>query len=142
MILCPVGGGGLLSGTALSAAYFSENTEVIACEPTGADDAMRSFKAGEIIPSVDPLTIADGLLTSLGERNFPIIQQYVKDIVTVSETAIVDAMRLIFERMKIVVEPSAAVPLAAILEQKIAVKNKRVGIILSGGNVELKNLPF
>ncbi len=142
LILCPVGGGGLLSGTALSAAYFSENTEVIACEPTGADDAMRSFKAGEIIPSVDPLTIADGLLTSLGERNFPIIQQYVKDIVTVSETAIVDAMRLIFERMKIVVEPSAAVPLAAILEQKIAVKNKRVGIILSGGNVELKNLPF
>jgi len=142
LILCPVGGGGLLSGTALSAAYFSDKTEVIACEPSGADDAMRSFKAGKIIPSVNPVTIADGLLTSLGERNFPIIQQYVKEIVTVSEASIVDAMRLIFERMKIVVEPSAAVPFAALMEQKVNVKNKRVGIILSGGNIDLKNLPF
>ena len=142
LILCPVGGGGLLSGTALSTAYFSDKTEVIACEPSGADDAMRSFKAGRIIPSVNPETIADGLLTSLGERNFQIIQQYVKDIVTVSEMAIVDAMRLIFERMKIVIEPSAAVPLAALLEHKVNVKNKRVGIILSGGNIDLKKLPF
>ena len=142
LILCPVGGGGLLSGTALSAAYFSDKTEVIACEPSGADDAMRSFKAGKIIPSVNPVTIADGLLTSLGERNFPIIQQYVKEIVTVSESSIVDAMRLLFERMKIVVEPSAAVPFAALLEQKVSVKNKKIGIILSGGNIDLKKLPF
>ena len=142
LILCPVGGGGLLSGTALSAAYFSDSTDVIACEPSSADDAMRSFKAGKIIPSVNPVTIADGLLTSLGECNFPIIQQYVKDIVTVSEASIVDAMRLIFERMKIVIEPSAALPFAALMEQKVNVKNKRVGIILSGGNIDLKNLAF
>lgn len=142
LILCPVGGGGLLSGTALSAHYFSENTMVIACEPEKADDAFRSFQAGEIIPSVNPQTMADGLLTSLGEKNFPIIQQYVDEIVTVSEESIVKAMWLIFERMKIVVEPSSAVPFAAILENKIQVENKRVGIILSGGNVDLKKLPF
>ena len=142
IILCPVGGGGLLSGTALSANYFSGKTKVIACEPKGADDACRSFKSGKIIPSVNPNTIADGLLTSLGERNFPIIQKYVSDIVTVSEEAIVRAMLLIFERMKIVVEPSAVVPLAAIMEQKIDVQNKKVGLILSGGNVDLKKLPF
>ncbi len=142
LILCPVGGGGLLSGTALSAAFFSNKTEVIACEPSGADDAMRSFRAGKIIPSVNPKTIADGLLTSLGERNFPIIRKYVKDIVTVSEEGIVRAMQLLFERMKIVVEPSAAVPFAALLEGKISAENRRIGIILSGGNVDLKNLPF
>jgi len=142
ILLCPVGGGGLLSGTALAAAFFADATDVIACEPSGADDAMRSFREGRIIPSVNPQTIADGLLTSLGERNFPIIQQYVKDVVTVSETSIVKAMRLLFERMKIVVEPSAAVPLAALLEQKIIVKHQKVGIILSGGNIDLKKLPF
>lgn len=142
LILCPVGGGGLLSGTALATAFFSGKTEVIACEPSGADDAMRSFKAGKIIPSINPETIADGLLTSLGERNFPIIQKYVKDIVTVSEPLIVEAMRLLFERMKIVVEPSASVPFAAILEQKVSVKNKKIGIVLSGGNIDLKKLPF
>ena len=142
VILCPVGGGGLLSGTALSANYFSKNTKVIACEPQGADDAFRSFKSGKIVPSINPDTIADGLLTSLGERNFPIIQKYVSDVVTVSDEAIIAAMRLIFERMKIVVEPSAAVPLAAILEGKVKVDNKKVGLILSGGNVDLKKLPF
>ncbi|MCF6341996.1 MAG: pyridoxal-phosphate dependent enzyme, partial [Bacteroidales bacterium] len=142
LILCPVGGGGLLSGTALAAAFFSEKTEVIACEPAGADDAMRSFRAGKIIPSVEPVTIADGLLTSLGERNFPIIRKYVKDIVTVSEADIVDAMRLIFERMKVIVEPSAAVPFAALLARKIVGAKKKIGIILSGGNVDLKKLPF
>jgi threonine dehydratase len=141
-ILCPVGGGGLLSGTALSAHYFSKNTKVIACEPKGADDAYRSFVSGKIIPSINPETIADGLLTSLGKRNFPIIQQFVSEIVTVSEEAIVEAMKLIFERMKIVVEPSAAVTLAAILEKKVDVKNKRTGLIFSGGNVDLKKLPF
>ena len=141
-ILCPVGGGGLLSGTALSANIFSDKTRVIACEPKGADDAFRSFQSGELIPSINPKTIADGLLTSLGERNFPIIQKYVDDIVTVSEEAIIKAMWLIFERMKIVVEPSSAVPFAAVLEGQVNIKNKRVGIILSGGNVDLKQLPF
>ncbi len=142
LILCPVGGGGLLAGTALSAHYFGKNTMVIACEPLGADDACRSFKAGKIIPSVDPKTIADGLLTSLGKRNFPIIQKHVKDIVTVSEEAIIEAMRLVYERMKLVIEPSSAVVLAAIIESKVQVEGKRVGLILSGGNVDLKNLPF
>ena len=142
LLLCPVGGGGLLGGTALSANYFSRKTEVIACEPEGADDAYRSFKAGRLMPSINPKTIADGLLTSLGKRNFPIIMKYVKDIVTVSDRSIVEAMRLIYERMKIVIEPSSAVPLAALLENKVDVKGKTVGIILSGGNVDLKNLPF
>lgn len=141
-ILCPVGGGGLLSGTALSAHYFGDQVDVIACEPDGADDAYRSFKSGILIPSENPLTIADGLLTSVGERNFPIIQKFVNDIVTVSEEAIVKAMWLIFERMKIVIEPSSAVPFAAILENKVDVKGKHIGIILSGGNVDLKKLPF
>jgi len=142
LILCPVGGGGLLGGTALSANYFSDGTDVIACEPAGADDAYRSFKSGKLIPSINPQTIADGLLTSVGQRNFPIILKYVSDIVTVSEEAIIKAMSLIFERMKIVVEPSAAVPFAAILENKVNVNGKHVGIILSGGNIDLKKLPL
>lgn len=142
ILLCPVGGGGLLSGTALAAHYFSNNTNVIACEPEGADDAYKSFYKGEIIPSVNPNTIADGLLTSLGEKNFPIIQKYVDEIVCVSEENIVKAMRIIYERMKIIVEPSSAVPLAAILENKIDIENKKVGIIISGGNIDLNNLPF
>lgn len=142
ILLCPVGGGGLLSGTALGNYYFGTDTKVIACEPLGANDAYKSFKKGEIIPSINPKTIADGLLTSLGSLNFPIIQKYVNDIVTVSEDSIIRAMRLIYERMKIIIEPSSAVPLAAILENKIEVKNKNIGIILSGGNVDLNNLPF
>jgi threonine dehydratase len=142
MIICPVGGGGLLSGTSLSAHFFSKETRVIAAEPLGADDASRSFKKGRIIPSINPVTVADGLLTSLGERNFPIIMEYVDDIVTVTEDAIIEAQRLIFERMKIVVEPSAAVTLAAILEERVACAGKRVGLILSGGNVDLNKLPF
>ncbi len=142
MILCPVGGGGLLSGTALSADYFSNYTKVIACEPSGADDAYRSFNAGKIIPSISPNTIADGLLTSLGQRNFPIIQKYVKEIVTVSDASIIKAMKWTYERMKIVIEPSSAVPIAAIMEEKVTVSGKKVGIIISGGNVDLKNLPF
>ncbi len=142
IILCPVGGGGLLSGTALSAHYFSPATRVIACEPAGADDAFRSFKSGKFVPCVQPKTIADGLLTSLGKLTFPIICTFVDDIVTVEEKSIVEAMCLIFERMKIVVEPSSAVPLAAVLEGKIDVKGKRAGIILSGGNVDLNHLPW
>lgn len=142
IIMAPVGGGGLLSGTALAARYFGKRIKVVAAEPAGADDAFRSFYNGYFIPSENPKTIADGLLTSLGSLTFPIIQQHVAEIVTVSERSIRDAMRLIWERMKIIVEPSSAVPLAAILEQKTDVKQVRAGIILSGGNVDLGSLPF
>ena len=142
IIMAPVGGGGLLSGTALATRYFSENAKVIAAEPEQADDAYRSFKAKTFIPSVNPNTIADGLRTSLGNWNFPIIIQNVDDIVTVSENSIVEAMKLIWERMKIIVEPSSAVPLAAILEAKFDYSEKKIGIIISGGNVDLNNLPW
>ncbi len=142
LILAPVGGGGLLSGTALAARYYSPGTAVIAAEPTGADDAQRSFRAGRIIPSVQPRTIADGLLTSLGERNFRVIREHVRDIVTVDDEAIVRAMRLVWERMNIIIEPSAAVPLAAVLEGLIDVQGKRTGIIFSGGNLDLERLPW
>jgi len=137
LILAPVGGGGLLAGTALAAKYFSNKAKVIACEPAGADDAYRSFKAGHLIPSENPNTIADGLLTSLGVLNFEIIKDEVADIVTVSEDSIKKAMKLIWERMKIIIEPSSAVPFAAVLENKIEVHNKKVGIIISGGNMDL-----
>jgi threonine dehydratase len=142
VIMAPVGGGGLLSGTAISTKYLLPNCKVVAAEPAGADDAFRSFQAKKIIPSVHPETIADGLLTSLGERNFAIIMDKADDIVTVSEEKIIEAMRMIWERMKIIVEPSSAVPLAAILEGKIDVQNKKVGIILSGGNLDLGKLHF
>ncbi|MCX6282600.1 MAG: pyridoxal-phosphate dependent enzyme [Bacteroidetes bacterium] len=142
LIIVPVGGGGLLSGTALSALHFSSDTKVIAAEPMMADDAFRSFKSGTFIPSVNPETIADGLRTSLGSLTFQVIREHVSDIVTVSEESIVNAMRFIWERMKIIVETSSAVPLAAIMEQRIKVDGKRTGIILSGGNVDLSNLPW
>jgi len=119
-----------------------QECKVIAAEPKGADDAYRSFYAKKWIPSDHPNTIADGLLTSLGKRNFSIIMEKVDDIVTVSEKSIVEAMRLVWERMKIIIEPSSAVPLAAILEKKVDVQNKKTGIILSGGNLDLGNLPF
>jgi threonine dehydratase len=142
IILAPVGGGGLLSGTALASKHLLPRCKVIAAEPAGADDAFRSFYSGKIIPSLHPKTIADGLLTSLGERNFEIITKNVDAIVTVSEEKIVEAMRMIWERMKIIIEPSSAVPLGAILEGKIDVRNKKTGIILSGGNLDLERLPF
>jgi threonine dehydratase len=142
IVLCPVGGGGLLAGTAISTKAIYPECKVIAVEPEGADDACRSFKAKKIIPSINPDTIADGLLTSLGEMNFEIIKENVDDIVVVSDKSIIDAMRLIWERMKIIIEPSSAVPLAAILENKIECKGKKVGIILSGGNLDLNKLPF
>ncbi len=142
LILCPVGGGGLLSGTLLARNHFAPKTKVVACEPEGANDAWQSFKTGKLVPSINPKTIADGLLTSLGSITFPIIMAYADDIVTVSDRAIVAAMQLIWERMKIVIEPSSAVCLAAILEEKIDVSGQKVGIILSGGNVDLKNLPW
>lgn len=141
-VVVPVGGGGLLSGTALTFSNLSPQTRVIAAEPEGADDAYRSFYQGKLIPSVNPKTIADGLLTSLGSLTFPIIRKYVHQIATVSEDAIISSMRLIWERMKIIIEPSAAVPFAALLEEKINLKGKRIGIILSGGNVDLDKLPW
>lgn len=142
IIIAPVGGGGLLSGTALACLYFGKGIRVIAAEPEGADDAFKSFYSGSFVPSVHPQTIADGLRTSLGTLTYPIIKDYVHEIVTVSETKIIEAMRLIWERMKIIVEPSSAVPLAAILENKIGVRGKRCGIIISGGNVDFNELPF
>jgi threonine dehydratase len=142
LILCPVGGGGLLSGTAVAARGLRPAIKVIAVEPDEASDTARSFRAGKIIPLEKTTTIADGLRTTIGRPNFVVIQQYVTDVVTVSETAIVDAMRAIWSAMKIVVEPSAAVPYAAILEHKVDVSGKRVGIILSGGNVDLDALPW
>lgn len=142
MIIAPVGGGGLLSGTALTTYYQSPATRVIAAEPAGADDAFRSYYSGELQPSVNPKTIADGLLTSLGDITFTIIRKYVHQVVTVSEENILQAMRLVWERMKIIIEPSSAVPLGAILEGKINVTEKRVGILISGGNVDLGKLPW
>ncbi len=142
LVMCPVGGGGLLSGTSLSVKALNPAAQVIAAEPEGADDAYRSFHAKKLIPSVNPKTIADGLLTSVGELNFRIIQRKTDEIVTVSEHGIVRAMRMVWERMKIIIEPSSAVPLGAILENKVDVRNKKVGIILSGGNVDLEKLPF
>lgn len=142
LIIAPVGGGGLLSGTAVSCHYFAKHTRVIAAEPAQADDAFQSFRKKAFVPSVNPDTIADGLRTSLGSFTCPIILQYVEDIVTVSEASIVSAMKLVWERMKIIIEPSSAVPLAAIVEGKIAVEGKRVGIIISGGNVDLDHLPW
>ncbi len=141
-ILTPVGGGGLLAGTALSAHHFSENCKVIAGEPMTVDDAYRSFHSGKIEFNESSNTIADGLRTHLGDINFPIIQKHVHDIIRVEEAEIVQAMRLIWERMKIIIEPSCVVPFAAVLKQKEKFKNKNIGIILSGGNVDLSKLPF
>ncbi len=135
-IITPVGGGGLLSGTALAAKYFSPSTAVYAGEPEGADDTFRSMKSGKIEPS-QANSVADGLLTSLGDKTFPLIRELVKDVIVVSDKEIVNAMQLIWERLKIIVEPSCAVPFAAVLKQKALFKGKRVGIILSGGNVDL-----
>ncbi len=142
VIMCPVGGGGLLSGTAIAAKSMRPEIEVIAVEPENADDAAQSFRAGRRVVTEKKFTIADGLRTNIGEPNFAIVQRYVNDIVTVSEDAIVSAMRAIWETMKIIVEPSAAVPYAAIQEEKIGGVRKRIGIILTGGNVDLDVLPW
>ncbi len=141
-VMTPVGGGGLLSGTAIAVRAIAPQTQVVAAEPEMADDAHRSFRAGRIIPAQNPRTIADGLRTSLGDLTFAVIKRHVTDIVTVSEEAIVDAMRAVWERMKIIVEPSAAVPLAALMTRRAAVPGTRVGMILSGGNVDLSVLPW
>ena len=142
LVLCPIGGGGLLCGTAIAAKSMQPKIKVIAVEPANADDAAKSFRAGRRIVTKKNFTIADGLRTNVGEGNFPIIQRYADDVVTVSEEAIASAMRTIWETMKIVIEPSAAVPYAAVLEEKIDIVGKRVGIILTGGNVDLDALPW
>jgi len=142
LVMAPVGGGGLLSGTALATRAMAPGARIIAAEPSGADDAARSLKAGSIFPSVHPDTVADGLLTSLGQRNFPIITSHVEGIWTVADPAIIAAMKLTWERMKIIIEPSSAVCLAALLERPDQVAGLRVGIILSGGNVDLDKLPW
>ena len=142
LVLAPVGGGGLLSGTAACVSGLSPRTKVIGVEPELADDAFRSLREGRIVPSNYPETVADGLRTSLAEITFAVIRRLASGIVTVSEAGIVDAMKQTWERMKIVVEPSGAVPLAALLESKLDAGGKRVGVILSGGNVDLDRLPW
>lgn len=142
IVIAPVGGGGLLSGTSTAAKGLKSNIKVFGAEPRNADDAYRSFTTGILHPSVSPKTIADGLLTSLSELTFAIIRKNVDNIFTVSEESIIEAMRLIWERMKIIVEPSSAVTLAVVMENPDVFRGKKTGIILSGGNVELSKLPF
>ncbi len=141
-IVAPVGGGGLLSGTALAAYYFSPETKVIAAEPAGADDAYQSFYQKKLIPSVNPDTISDGLRTSLGSLTFPIIRRLVSDILTVNDQATIEAMKLVWERMKIIIEPSSAVALAMVIKHKHRFEEQKIGIIISGGNVDLMHLPW
>lgn len=139
-LIAPVGGGGLLSGTALATHYFSPTTKVLAGEPALADDAYRSMQSGKIEPASTPTSIADGLLTSLGDKTFPVIKEHVQGVITVSEEEIIAAMRIIWERLKIVVETSCAVPFAALLRNKHQFAGKKVGIILTGGNVDLNKV--
>ena len=141
-VIAPVGGGGLLSGTSIAAKALKPSIRVIAAEPEMADDAYRSMKEGKIIPSMNPKTIADGLLTSLGALTFPIIQENVEQVVTVSEQGIIDSMKFIWERAKIVIEPSAATAVAVLWERKMDLSGLKVGVILSGGNVDLNKLPW
>jgi threonine dehydratase len=141
-VIAPVGGGGLLSGTAIAAKGLRPSIKVYGAEPGGADDAYRSLQAGRIIPQTDPHTIADGLRSSLGDKTFAVLRSTVDGIETASEEAIVRAMRLLWEKLKMIVEPSSAVPLAMLLEHKISLDKLRVGVILSGGNVDLDRLPW
>jgi len=142
ILLVPVGGGGLLSGSSIAARSVKPQILVYGCEPANADDACRSFHSGRIYPSVKPNTVADGLLTSLSELTFSIIRENTDDIYTVSESSILYAMRLIWQRMKIIIEPSSAVPVAVMLDHKNQFAGKKTGIIISGGNCDLSNLPF
>jgi threonine dehydratase len=141
-VFTPVGGGGLIAGTALAAFYFADKCKVIGGEPFEADEAYRSLQSGKLLSNNSTNTIADGLRTELGDINFPIIQQYVERIIRVTEEDIVASMRLIWERLKIVAEASSAVALAALIKDKDTFKNKQIGIIISGGNVDLSRLPF
>jgi threonine dehydratase len=142
IIVAPIGGGGLVSGTAIAATSLKPGIRVIGAEPAGADDASRSFKAGKLIPLTQANTIADGLRSSMSERTFAEIRSHVSDVVTVTEESIVAAMRAVWEVLKIVIEPSGAVSYSAIVENRIDVRGKRVGIILTGGNLDLDRLPW
>ncbi len=142
VVMAPIGGGGLLSGTAIAATEMRPGIRVVGAGPDGADDAYRSLQEGRIVPSLEPRTIADGLLTSFGSLTFPIVRERCEGIVTVEEESIVAAMRLVWERMKILIEPSAAVPVAAILEKRSEIPGRRIGVILSGGNVDLNSLQW
>jgi threonine dehydratase len=142
ILLAPVGGGGLISGTAIAQHYLLPESETIGSEPFGADDAYLSIKTGKIQPSINPITIADGLKTQLGTLTFPIIQKHVSNIIRVEETEIIAAMRFIWERMKIIIEPSSAVAVAALFRKREKFMKRKVGVILSGGNLDLLNLPF
>lgn len=142
ILTAPVGGGGLMSGTALSARYFAPGVKVYGAEPEAVDDAYRSLQSGQLQSNTTIDTIADGLRTNLGEKTFDILQRELDGIFLVSEAEILQAMRLIWERMKIIIEPSCAVPLAAILKHPEVFAGKRVGVILTGGNVDLDRLPF
>ncbi len=141
-VVVPVGGGGLIPGTGLAAHYLGGGCKVVGAEPFEVDDAYRSLKSGEIESNATTDTIADGLKTELGDKTFPLIQKYVDRIVRVSEEDIVTAMKLVWERMKIIIEPSSAVAFAAVLREKDRFKGKKVGVVISGGNVDLGNLPF
>ncbi|MFZ2287198.1 MAG: pyridoxal-phosphate dependent enzyme, partial [Bacteroidales bacterium] len=141
-VIAPVGGGGLLSGSAITTRHMTPAAKIYGAEPLLADDAARSLHTGTLQPALPPRTIADGLLTSLCERTYTVIRANVDDILTVTEEQIVDAMRLMWERMKIVVEPSSAVPLAAVLANRSLFEGKKVGIIVSGGNADLSKLPY
>ena len=142
VIIAPVGGGGLLSGTSIAATETKKGIRVIAGEPEMADDAYRSMREGKIIPSANPKSIADGLLSSLGKLTFPIIQERVEQIITVSETGIIESMKYIWERTKIIIEPSAAVAVGVLWEKKIDLSGLKIGVIISGGNVDLGKLPW
>ena len=142
VLLCPVGGGGLLSGCAVAARTIKPDIRVIGVEPAGADDAARSLRAGRIVPVEHPNTIADGLRATIGERPFAEIRRLVAEIVTVNDEAIVRAMRQLWEVLKIVVEPSGAVPYAALLDAPEALRARRIGILVSGGNLDLDHLPW
>jgi len=142
VVIAPVGGGGLLAGTAMAVNHLHYYIETIGAEPFGADDAYLSLKIGKIQPSINPKTIADGLKTQLGDQNFPIIRKLVSKIIRVEESEIIEAMKFIWERMKIVIEPSSAVAVAAMFRNSAEFKNRKVGVILSGGNVDVSNLPF
>ena len=142
LVVTPVGGGGLIAGAGLAVSLSSKKCKTIGTEPFEADDAYRSLQSGKIESNETANTIADGLRTQLGDRNFPLIKEHVTEIIRVEETEIIEALRLIWERMKIVVEPSSAVALAGVLREKEKFEGKKVGVILSGGNVDLQKLPF
>jgi len=141
-VIAPIGGGGMISGTCLTLSHLAPGIEIFAAEPEQADDAYRSFKAGHIIADDAPNTVADGLKVPLKDLTWHFVRNHVTDIFTASEQEIVDAMRLTWARMKIVIEPSCAVPFAAILKNKDRFAGKRVGVIITGGNVDLDKLPW